>query len=180
MSRHPATRRPGQHGLTLVEACIAVAITCILLAGMLPSMQQLRQRQHLHGLAAQLETDLHLARSEAVARNRIVRLAFAGSGAQACWAIHTGNPGACSCQSGQCSAGGELLATRSVAASPEVSVSSNSTSLAFSPRHGTVTPTATMRVRHSGGDEVRLVINLTGRVRSCTPTAGLTAFQPLC
>lgn len=177
---HHAPHHPDQRGLTLVEACAAITIACILLAGVLPGLQQLRQRQHLHGLAAQLETDLHLARSEAVARNRVVRLAFAGSGPQACWAIHTGGPGACSCRSGQCGAGGELLAARTIAVGAGLSVSSNSASLAFSPHHGTVTPTATMRVRHSGGDEIRLVVNLTGRVRSCAPKGGQAAFQPAC
>ncbi|HNU11419.1 MAG TPA: GspH/FimT family pseudopilin [Rubrivivax sp.] len=175
---HRAHRR--QRGITLVEAGAVLAITSILLGSALPGFRQLRERQHLNGLAAQLETDLHLARSEAVAKNRIVRLSFGGSGNQACYAIHTGNAGDCDCGSGACSSGAELIATRKLEGKLPLAISSNSRSLAFSPTFGTVTPTATMRLSNLLGDEVRLIINITGRVRSCTPTSSLRSFQPAC
>lgn len=185
----PAPSRPGSlcgkaprpaRGVTLVEAAAVLAIVSILLGSALPGFDEARQRQHLHGLAAQLETDLHLARSEAVARNRTVRLSFAGRGGHACYAIHTGNASDCDCSRGSCTGDARLLALRRLEGKLPLALESNSPSLAFSPHYGTVTPTATMRMQNPIGDEIRLVVNITGRVRSCTPRAGLRSFQPAC
>lgn len=180
MTHATMPHRRDQNGITLVEACAVLAITGIIVGSGVPGFEQVRQRQHLHGMAAQLETDLHLARSEAVAMNRPVRLSFAGSGKLACYAIHTGAAGDCSCVSNSCSAGGRLLAVRRLEGTLPLALSSNSSSLAFSPHYGTVTPTATLRLTNTAGDEVRLVVNITGRVRSCSPTAGLAWSLPAC
>lgn len=184
MTRAPApiaTRSArGQRGATLVEACAVLAIVSIVLGSALPGVDSLRQRHHLQGVAAQLETDLHLARSQAVAMNRTVRLSFAGSGANACYAIHTGGATDCSCSTGACSGDGSLLGLRRLEGKLPLALSSNAASLAFSAHYGTVTPTATMRVQNAEGDEIRLVVNITGRVRSCTPSRSLRAFQPAC
>lgn len=186
----PAPSRPGTargkasrhgRGVTLVEAAAVLAIVSIVVGSALPGFDEVRQRQHLHGLAAQLETDLHLARSEAVARNRTVRLSFADlGGANACYAIHTGNASDCDCSIGTCTGDASLLALRRLEGKLPLALESNAPSLAFSPHYGTVTPTATMRVQNPIGDEIRLVVNITGRVRSCTPSAGLRSFQPAC
>ncbi|HNT38814.1 MAG TPA: GspH/FimT family pseudopilin [Rubrivivax sp.] len=177
-----AAPSPAQHarGVTLVEACAVLAIASIVLGSALPGFDSLRQRHHLQGVAAQLETDLHFARSQAVALNRSVRLSFAGSGAHACYAIHTGAAADCSCTTGACSGAASLLGMRRLEGKLPLALSSNSASLAFSPHFGTVTPTATMRVQGADGDEIRLIVNIAGRVRSCSPSASLRAFQPAC
>jgi type IV fimbrial biogenesis protein FimT len=167
-------------GVTLVEGCAVLAIVSIVLGSALPGFDEMRQHQHLQGMAAQLETDLHLARSQAVAMNRLVRLSFAGEGAGACYAIHTGNADDCDCTSGSCKDEASLIALRRLEGKLPLALESNAQSLAFSPHFGTVTPTATMRVQSAGGDEIRLVVNITGRVRSCTPSASLRSFQPAC
>lgn len=172
-----------QQGVTLVEASAVLAVVSVLLGTSLPEFEKTRQRHHLEGTAAQMETDLHLARSQAVAMNRTVRLSFGGTGNQACYAIHTGGAGDCDCaagSSGQCTNGAQLLASRRLDGKLPVAISSNSGSLAFSAHFGTVTPTATMRVENAAGDEIRVIVNVTGRVRSCSPTAGLSAFQSAC
>jgi type IV fimbrial biogenesis protein FimT len=50
-----------------------------------------------------------------------------------------------------------------------VQVRSASKSLTFDPLKGTVTPTATLRVEGKDGRAIHQVINLLGRVRSCSP-----------
>ena len=68
------TRR--QTGFTLVEVLIPVAVAAVLLGSALPSLQTMTQRHRLEGSAAQLETDLQLARSAAVAANAVLRMDF--------------------------------------------------------------------------------------------------------
>jgi type IV fimbrial biogenesis protein FimT len=48
-------------------------------------------------------------------------------------------------------------------------VRSASKSLTFDPVKGTVTPTATLRVEARDGRAIHQIVNLLGRVRSCTP-----------
>ncbi|MCK7493799.1 MAG: GspH/FimT family pseudopilin [Comamonadaceae bacterium] len=136
---------PPARGLTLVETLVAVGITAVVVGLAVPGMAELRDRQRLRGIAALLETDIHQARSWAVARGRSVRLDFAGAG---CWVLHTGPAGDCRCDG----AGGAVCGSGTPWRVAEhgdagVSVVSNSASIAFDPVRGTVTPTATIRVR---------------------------------
>ena len=50
-------------------------------------------------------------------------------------------------------------------------------SLTFDPVKGTVTPTATIALENRNRQGLNLVINVMGRVRSCTPTPPLTATR---
>lgn len=88
--------------------------------------------------------------------------------------IHTGGSGACHCAGSEvpvCQDGVQVF--RSVAYTPadRLSVSSGTRSFAFDPTMGTVTPTATIELRNPRGDALRLVINIMGRIRSCSPTS---------
>jgi type IV fimbrial biogenesis protein FimT len=47
----------------------------------------------------------------------------------------------------------------------------------FDPMHGTSTPTGTVRVVGAGGHEVRHVINVMGRVRTCSPAPALPGYR---
>ena len=175
--------KPSQRGATLVDASVVLAIVSVLAGTALPELDTARQRRHLEGTAAQLETDLHLARSAAVAQNRTVRVSFGGAANHACYAIHTGGEGDCDCAvgtAGQCRGGAQLLALRRIDGKLPVAIASNADSLAFSAHFGTVTPTATMQVSNSAGEEIRVVVNVMGRVRSCSTTGGSKAFQPAC
>ncbi len=63
-------------GFTLIELMVVVAIAALLLLVAAPSFQRLIETQRLRGTAAQLVTDLQLARGEAVARNEWVRFSY--------------------------------------------------------------------------------------------------------
>jgi type IV fimbrial biogenesis protein FimT len=49
----------------------------------------------------------------------------------------------------------------------------------FDPLHGTSSPTATLRVLGMNGRAVHHVINLMGRVRSCSPSTTVPGY-PAC
>ena len=93
--KHPA-RRPVR-GLTLVELLAGLAVSAVALGAVLPDFGRLVQRQRLEGAAAQLETELQFARSEAIARGQSVRFSFAADAAGSCYVIHTGAKALCTC-----------------------------------------------------------------------------------
>lgn len=162
-----------QRGLTLVESLVSLAVTAIVLGTAVPGFEAARERRHLDGAAAQLETDIHLARSLAVAQNRIIRFSFASNAAGSCYVVHSGSAGDCQCDaSGAASCRGSAQALRSAGYPSELPLrlSSNSASMAFEHIRGTVTPTSTVRIV-GRGRSVHVVTNIMGRVRSCSPTS---------
>ncbi|MDE2276144.1 MAG: GspH/FimT family pseudopilin [Burkholderiales bacterium] len=177
--RHLPPGQPGQRGLTLIECCAALAVTALGLSAAVPDLGSARQRHQLQGASAQIESDLHYARSLAVARNAPVRVSFTSGPALTCYVIHTGAADACPCDAqGQpvCRAGAVALRSMPFAADAPVSVRSNSRSMLFDPRNGTVTPTATVQLQGRDGSGVRLVVNVLGRVRGCSTGAALTGY----
>jgi type IV fimbrial biogenesis protein FimT len=60
-----------------------------------------------------------------------------------------------------------------------VALSSSSASMLFDAERGTVTPTGTLRLRLADGRAVHHVVNIMGRVRTCSP-AGRVAGHPAC
>lgn len=172
----------GQHGLSLVEFLIPLAVAAVLLGSALPVFENAKQRRALEGAAAQLETDLQLARAAAVARNQVLRLDFAADAAGSCYVLHDGSAGDCRCDDAglaTCSAGVEVVRSQRLpGGTSTVGLHSNVRSMAFDPTVGTVTPTASLRLNAPVG-ELRLVVNLMGRVRSCTPDRALPGL-PAC
>lgn len=170
---------PRQCGLTLIEAAVTTAVLAILVGVAAPSFDETRQRRTLEGAAAQLETDLQLARAEAVARNESVRVAFTRGEDGSCYVMHNGSAGECNCSAeGAVMCEGDSVALRSVhfPAGGAVQLSSNSASILFDASKGTVTPTATLRLQSPIGD-IHQVVNIMGRVRSCSPGAAVTGYR---
>ncbi len=168
--------RNQQLGLTLVEAAVVVAIVATAATVAVPSLQRLVEQRRLDGAASQLAAALQLARNESIARNRVVR--FAHDEANACYLLHTGPIGSCRCTpqgGGECGAGAALI--RSVGGATGVAVQSNAASLAFDPLHGTVTPAATWRLTARDGRAIHHVVNVMGRVRSCSPDAAVPGYR---
>jgi len=167
---HRTRRR--QIGASLVEATIALAVTGTLAGSLLPGWHEARDRRQLEAASAQLATDLRLARSLAVAQGQSVRLRVVS--AQACYVVHTGPAAACSCDAaGQPVCSGDALALR-VATLPgdgRLGMSASSASMLFDAGRGTVTPTGTVRLHTADGRAVHHVVNIMGRVRTCSPGA---------
>ena len=171
-----------QRGLSCLEAVAALAVAALAAGSAAPSFNEARERRHLEGAAMQLATDLRYARSLAATHRAPIRFAVQLQGADACYVLHTGSTNQCRCTStGAVSCSGEAQALRVVGfgASDPVRLASGSTSLLFDPDRGTVTPTATIKLRGAGNQSVHQIINIMGRVRACTPAGAMSGF-PAC
>ena len=169
-----------QRGVTLIEACMVVSIAGIVLGTAAPGMQGVIDSRRLGGAATQLATDIQFVRTEAVVRNRAVRLSFHTAADATCYVVHTGAAALCDCDASGpavCGGGAEEIKTVRLTAADRVTVSANVASVLFDPLHGTSTPTGTLRVVGARGKEIQHVINIMGRVRSCSPDAAVPGYR---
>ena len=174
------TTLSAQRGITLIEACIVLAVTAIVAGSAAPSMQSLIDARRLEGAATQLATDIQFVRSEAVARNEALRLSVHAAPAGSCYVIHTGNADQCGCADAgpaQCSGDAQQIKTVTIATAERVALQANVASVLFDPLHGTSTPTGTLRVTGANGRAIHHVINVMGRVRSCSPQAAVPGYR---
>jgi type IV fimbrial biogenesis protein FimT len=164
--------RHSQRGLTLVEATIVIAVTAIVAAMAAPSLAAFIDGRRLDAAATALAADIQFVRGEAVARNRPIRLSFHHTAGVSCWVVHTGAAAQCSCSASGpavCTGGAAEIKTVVLDAADRVSLQANVASILFDPLHGTSTPTGTLRVLDTRGRAVHHIVNVMGRVRSCTP-----------
>jgi type IV fimbrial biogenesis protein FimT len=151
---------------------MAMAVVAILLALATTDMSRLHDRRRLEAAAAQLETDLMATRSLAVARDRGVRLGFESTPLFSCYVIHAGGPDDCHCTGDAtaiCRPGVESWRTVMFDAAGPVFLRSNVRSILFDGTKGTSTPAGTLRLIGRDGSAIHQVINIMGRVRSCSP-----------
>jgi type IV fimbrial biogenesis protein FimT len=168
-----------QRGVSLIEACITVTIACILAGAALPSFKDTLDKRSVEGVSSEVRTDLMYARSEAVARNDGVRVSFYEGAQGRCYVVHTGSRADCSCDgSGPAVCSGGAVALKTVNAARGVQVVANVGSLRFDPVNGTTSPTGTVCSVPASGRAVHNVVSLTGRVRTCQPTAAGAPCAP--
>ena len=167
-----------QHGLSLLEMAIVVAILAIVGATAVPSFTALVDARRLDSAATRLAADIQFVRGEAIARNQSLRLSVRAGLDATCWIVHTGSAGDCSCAATGTVCAGETLAIKSVVlpSAERVDVAGNVASIVFDPLHGTSTPTGTLRVTDARGRAVHHVVNVLGRVRSCTPDGAIPGY----
>jgi type IV fimbrial biogenesis protein FimT len=169
-----------QAGLTLVEAVTAMSVAAVLVGAAVPSFKQMNARRQVEAPAVELATDLLYARSEAIARNESVRVSFFAPPAGACYVLHTGDAGDCTCNGSgpaACANGAREIKTVLLPAGRPVTLQSNVASMLFHPVRGTTTPTGTVKVQ-GGGYAIHHVVNVMGRVRSCTPGGVMPGYKP--
>lgn len=175
----PTFRFSSQQGFGLVETLTSLAVGAIMLTAAAPGLQDVLARRHLEGVADQLVADLHFVRTEALARNEPVRIDFHADAAGSCYLIHTGAQAPCRCSGGAPSCGTGAVLLRSVTVSATRAwVQANVGSMVFDPLHGTASPGGRLQVTGSSGAAVHHIVNVLGRVRSCS-TAGLGG-HPAC
>ena len=178
MARVPGRPRRAPRGFSLTEALICVAVLAVSVSAVVPSFGTALEMRRVEGAAAQLETDLQLTRSLAVAQNRTVRFEIARDAHGTCYVAHSGGAGECSCtpQGAVCSAGVHAHRNQHYAADTGVAIVANVASMVFEPMKGTVTPTATLRVE-GPRVAIRQIVNVMGRVRSCSPDAAVPGYK---
>lgn len=182
-------RRPAR-GIGLIELLVCLAIGVVLMAGAMQAMRGLGNRQTVEATAALLETDLRHARSQALATDQPVRFevqtlvaaqpAKVATSAATCYVVYSGPAGSCLCRgdgTAQCQPGSSLWRAAAQANASGVRVLHSGRSLTFDPGKGTVTPTATLVVADADGQAIHQVVNIMGRVRSCSPQ-GLAGLRP--
>ena len=178
--KNPTRSIPRQRGVTLVEACTVLAVLAVLVSTATPNLQGLIDNRRLDGAATQLATDIQFVRTEAVARNLPVRLSFHSTADGSCYVLHTGNANQCDCNASgpaTCSGGARQIKTVTLTAADRVSLQTNVASVLFDPLHGTSTPTGTLRLVGQQGRAVHHVVNVMGRVRSCSPLGAMPGYR---
>ncbi|MFN0184966.1 MAG: GspH/FimT family pseudopilin [Aquabacterium sp.] len=161
-----------QLGFSLIEALTCTAVMSVVAGVAVPSLQELRAQRQLDALSAQIETDLQYARSEAVRSQRTIRFAVGHDVNGSCYVIHSGPAGRCRCVPGQapvCETGATSLRSITIEPDSRIQLRASSSSIGFDAQRGTVTPTATLRLTAADGRAVHQIINLVGRIRSCSP-----------
>ena len=180
--RHGFPQRLARRGLTLVETMIVIAVMAIVAGAAAPGFAGFIDARRLDAAAVQLAADVQFTRSEAVSRNRPIRLSFKSTAAASCWIIHTGAAGHCTCgkeEPAVCNAGSVEIKTVAFGAADRVRIEANVASIVFDPLHGTSTPTGTLRLIDPRGRSIHHIVNVMGRIRSCSP-GGAMAGWPVC
>ncbi len=179
-TKHDGTTamRRVSRGITLLEIAVVLAVTAIVAATAVPELASLVMARRLEGAATGLAADLQFVRSEALARNRSLRLSVRSGADATCWIVHTGAAGDCACTPANvvCAPGASAIRSVVLPVGERVSVSANVASIVFDPLHGTSTPTGTLRLIDARGRAVHHVINVVGRVRSCSPDGAVTGY----
>jgi type IV fimbrial biogenesis protein FimT len=171
-----------QRGVTLIESMAVLTIASVLIGSAAPLFDDMRSRWQVEGAAALLETQLQYARSAAVTRQHPVRVAFESADGQACYVIHTGAKGACQCANPAlptCPADVEQLALTRYDGARAIALSATARDIGFDGDTGTVTPTTSVTMTSPRGQALKEVVNIMGRVRSCSP-AGSIGGHPSC
>ncbi len=174
---HPKTR---QRGVTLIETGIVTVISAVVMSTVAPSFQGFLDTRRVDGVATALHTDIQFTRQEAVLRNQPVRLSLHTEAWGTCYVLHTGARADCRCAAtgaATCVGPSQQIKTVTLAGTDAVGVQSNVNSILFDPLHGTSTPTGTLKVVSRSGRAVHHIVNVMGRVRSCSPQ-GLAPAVP--
>ncbi|MEJ7138835.1 prepilin-type N-terminal cleavage/methylation domain-containing protein [Amphibiibacter pelophylacis] len=194
---HSSPSRSLSCGLSLPELLVTLALVAALVLAGLPAMADQRLRQQASRQGWQLQADVLLAQSLALSQGRAVRWAWLpasaastaaasspGSTTLSCWALLLGTSTGCRCPvpstvQGEvlatCPSGTTVLLTHALA--PPWSLGPTAASVLFDPVRGTATPTASLALQLDGVVWLKHIINISGRVRSCSDQ-GVAGWPP--
>jgi type IV fimbrial biogenesis protein FimT len=169
-----------QRGVTLVEASAVLGVAAVLAASGVPGFGSMLERRQIDGASAELTADLQLIRSEAVSRNQNLTISFGQTpSGRGCYVIHTGPAAACTCGDtgpAQCIAGADEIKTVRDA-NARTRLHANVDHMTYESTRGTTTPGGSIYVTGAGGQTLRHVVSMMGRVRTCSPDGSLPRQQ---
>ena len=188
---------PKQHGMTLVELMVTLAVAAILVSAALPSLSDMAANNRLSALNNQLVSSLNYARSEAVKRRYDVALCVRNSAGTACnasggfesgWIIFTDCNGdgavtatnVCDLDGNGANESAEVILQDNLPNTDGVTISSNFTSprqIRYRP-NGTVIGAGKLTLTKGGSNIHDVKVALTGRVSSCKYGATYGACTP--
>jgi prepilin-type N-terminal cleavage/methylation domain-containing protein len=170
-------------GFTIIELMTVMIIAAVLAVIAVPSFNNFAAKRRMEGVFAELHTDLQLARSEAVARSRAVRVTFGPS----CYVVHVaaaGSTTACTQTTETISAGDTRIKLLQLAAGTNATLSPQSslTYVEFEPVRGAASwngsgSAATIDAASTAGAwQLRAQTLVTGRVQLCSPSGSIEGF----
>jgi type IV fimbrial biogenesis protein FimT len=178
---HHVLRSGRARGFTLIESSAALAIAATLATVALPSFGPMVARRKVEGTTAQLASDLQFLRSEAVARNRPLRIRFEPQpDGGSCYALQVERSNDCGCADaarGLCATAAAPIKAVLLPASGRLRVEANVQAIVYDPAYGTSTPAATLRIEGDGGTALHHVVNMMGRVRTCSPNGDFAGYR---
>jgi type IV fimbrial biogenesis protein FimT len=176
---HASVRHRRSAGLSLTEALTVLALVAMAGGLAYPQLTDLVQLQQLKAASGDWARVVRAARTWAFTHHQPARLELQ-TGPSPCLILHTGARGDCSsCHlPPSCKPGARVLAISS-SLPAGVQVSGLSSGQLWNPGSRTVTPTATIKLELPNGRSIHHVVNLAGRVRTCSPD-GLASGVPAC
>jgi prepilin-type N-terminal cleavage/methylation domain-containing protein len=182
MSKSRTAKTRLNRGLTLVECCTVLAIVSLLATSAWPAMTDWFSRARLEGRSQELMGDLSILRSLAISTNQDMRLSVHSDESGSCYVIHSGPRSACGCRSDGAAWCTDPSSAPVKAVGFEdqegIRLAANIKSILFDPRLGTASPSGTLRLEDSGGRELRHVVSIRGRLRTCASGYEASASGP--
>lgn len=169
-------------GVSMLECCMTLAVMALLLLVGVPSLKELQDRIRLQGQSKALTAQIINMRFEAIMKNQAVRMTFINSPDGTCYVVHTGPAESCTCD-GQGNANcntklGQVLATQHWNTNERVQIYANVRTILFDPRTGLAAPGGTVRLVNASGQELRHIVSLRGRVRTCSSERNFSDHAP--
>lgn len=181
--------RRANHGLTLIELMVVVALVAVVLTLAAPSFSSFFAKKRVEGVVSELVTDLQYARSEAVSRNAAVRVTFG----TLCYVI-TAQPTDGTAPTSSCSQTADPTLGLGAANIKQVQLKPGSTAsldnsvdwLELDPVRGVATfgtgaTSGAVPVNSSVGSwQLQAQICTMGRVSVCSPNSSITGYSSSC